>query len=33
MPANGIGASKSITKNGTILRYDGVPSPDGKWIA
>ena len=33
MPANGIGTSKSITKNGTILRYDGVPSPDGKWIA
>ncbi|MFY9243959.1 MAG: S41 family peptidase [Polaribacter sp.] len=32
LPANGIGNSKSITKNGEILRYEGVPSPDGKWI-
>jgi tricorn protease len=30
MPANGIGASKPITKNGTILRYEGTPSPDDK---
>ena len=22
-----------ITKNGTTLRYQGIPSPDGKWIA
>jgi tricorn protease len=33
MPVNGIGNSKSITKNGAILRYEGAPSPDGKWIA
>lgn len=32
MPANGIGASKSLTKDGQILRYEGVPSPDGKWL-
>lgn len=33
MPANGIGASKSLTKDGQILRYEGLPSPDGKWMA
>ncbi len=32
IPSNGIGSHKSITKNGKILRYAGVPSPDGKWI-
>ncbi len=32
MPANGIGASKPLTKDGQILRYEGVPSPDGKWL-
>ena len=33
IPSNGIGSHKSITKNGNVLRYAGVPSPDGKWIA
>ncbi|WP_273274596.1 S41 family peptidase [Maribacter polysiphoniae] len=33
MPSDGVGAQKSITKNGEILRYAGKPSPDGKWLA
>lgn len=33
LPANGIGSQKNITKNGKVLRYAGVPSPDGKWLA
>ncbi len=33
MPANGIGSHKNITKDGALLRYAGIPSPDGKWIA
>lgn len=33
MPADGNGEEKSISKNGEVLRYAGVPSPDGKWIA
>jgi tricorn protease len=33
LPANGVGEEKSLTNNGTILRYQGFPSPDGKWIA
>ena len=33
MPANGVGEEKALTNNGEILRYQGVPSPDGKWIA
>ncbi|MEO0340379.1 MAG: S41 family peptidase, partial [Bacteroidota bacterium] len=31
--ADGSGAMKSITKDGELLRYQGIPSPDGKWIA
>lgn len=30
---DGSGEIKSLTKDGTILRYQGIPSPDGKWIA
>lgn len=30
--ANGIGAQKALTKDGKVLRYAGVPSPDGKWM-
>ena len=33
MPSNGLGSKKALTKDGEILRYDGVASPDGKWIA
>ncbi len=32
MPANGIGKHKNITKDGKVLRYAGIPSPDGKWM-
>ncbi len=31
--ANGLGAEKQLTKDGDLLRYAGVPSPDGKYIA
>jgi len=33
VPANGVGAAKALTDDGTVLRYRGHPSPDGKWIA
>ncbi len=33
LPATGIGAQQALTDNGTILRYQGLPSPDGKWLA
>ncbi|MFK2819596.1 S41 family peptidase [Flavobacteriaceae sp. LMIT009] len=33
MKANGSENAKAITKDGDVLRYAGVPSPDGKWIA
>ena len=33
MPANGIGERSALTDDGEILRYAGVPSPDGKWLA
>jgi tricorn protease len=33
VPANGIGAGERLTTDGKVLRWDGVPSPDGKWIA
>jgi len=33
LPTNGIGATKQVTKDGTILRWEGVASPDGKKIA
>jgi tricorn protease len=32
-PANGAGAPEQWTYNGKVLRWDGVPSPDGKWLA
>jgi tricorn protease len=32
-PANGNGAGQQLTKEADILRWDAVPSPDGKWIA
>lgn len=31
--ADGSGEIKSLTNNGDLLRYKGIPSPDGKWIA
>jgi tricorn protease len=33
IPANGEGPAEQLTTGGTVLRWDGVPSPDGKWIA
>ena len=33
LPANGVGAPEQLTRDGTVLRFDGVPSPDGAWIA
>jgi tricorn protease len=33
LPADGIGAEKALTKDGEILRFEGVPSPDGKRLA
>lgn len=31
--ADGSGAPQPITRDGNLLRYQGIPSPDGKWIA
>ncbi len=33
MPANGAGAGERLTTDGKVLRWQGIPSPDGKWIA
>jgi len=33
LPATGVGDEEPLTSNGTILRFQGHPSPDGKWIA
>lgn len=33
MNAQGENQPKAITKNGKVLRYAGIPSPDGKWMA
>ena len=32
-PANGAGAGEQLTHNGKVLRWEAIPSPDGKWIA
>jgi tricorn protease len=33
VPANGAGAAEQLTSGGKVLRWEGIPSPDGKWIA
>lgn len=33
LDARGLKAAEQITDGGKILRFDGTPSPDGKWIA
>jgi tricorn protease len=33
LPANGIGQSTQLSRDGRVLRWDGVPSPDGALIA
>ena len=32
-PANGKGAGTQLTTGGDVLRWEAVPSPDGKWLA
>jgi tricorn protease len=32
LPVNGVGAERRLTSDGKILRFGGLPSPDGKWI-
>jgi tricorn protease len=33
LPANGVGDPRQWTDDGTVLRWEAVPSPDGKWAA
>jgi tricorn protease len=33
LPANGVGRPEQLTRDGTVLRWEAVPSPDGRWIA
>ncbi|HKV12208.1 MAG TPA: S41 family peptidase, partial [Thermoanaerobaculia bacterium] len=33
LPANGVGKPEQLTKDGKVLRWDAIPSPDGRWIA
>ncbi len=33
LPANGVGHPEPLTSNGKVFRFDGLPSPDGEWIA
>lgn len=33
VPANGVGAAAQLSRDGTVLRWDGLPSPDGAFIA
>src|SRR4029434_11214212 len=33
VPANGVGNDEALTRSGSILKFRGVPSPDGKAIA
>ncbi|HYE60436.1 MAG TPA: S41 family peptidase [Phycisphaerales bacterium] len=32
LPANGIGKPEQLTTDGTVLRWESEPSPDGKWL-
>jgi tricorn protease len=32
-PANGVGAAEQLTSDAKVLRWEGVPSPDGHWLA
>lgn len=32
-PANGKGPGQQLTQDGDILRWEAIPSPDGKWVA
>ena len=33
LPATGVGDERTLTSGGAILRFSGVPSPDGAWLA
>jgi tricorn protease len=33
VPANGSGTAEQLTKDASVLRWQGIPSPDGKWLA
>jgi tricorn protease len=33
LPANGVGPGEQLTRGGDVLRWEGLPSPDGRWIA
>jgi tricorn protease len=33
LPANGVSQPAQLTRDGKVLRWEAVPSPDGKWIA
>jgi tricorn protease len=32
LPVNGVGTPKRLTGDGKVLRFEGVPSPDGAWV-
>jgi len=33
LPANGVGASEQLTRGGDVLRWEALPSPDGRYLA
>ena len=33
LPANGVGGPERLTTDGKVFREEGVPSPDGQWLA
>src|SRR5262249_62279274 len=33
LPANGVGDPSQLTRDGKVLRFDGLPPPDGQWLA
>jgi len=33
VPANGVGAATQLSRDGSVLRWDGLPSPDGTLVA
>jgi tricorn protease len=33
LPANGVGAPRQLTRDGEVLRWEGIPSPDGRYVA
>ena len=33
LPANGVGEPEKLTQDAKVLRWEAVPSPDGRWIA